>query len=192
MAKIGTNTLHGYVTREVVDAPILNQTNEIIRVAINDTDTRVDNLLGGASGAQTVKAAFDALATHKTSSDHDTHNDVLYYRKSAVDALLSAIAGPGRTVETIMSAIAGLTVHKGSADHDARYYTKSEVSALISGIALTSTIASGASFPAGGGYAVGQQFFLTTEQRVYVYNGTAWIPASNNEQESILNWMGVW
>lgn len=72
MAQIGANTLHRWATGEVVTADNMNNNQELLRTAINDTDTKI--------------------TTHKTSGDHDVryYQKTETYTKGELDAKINA------------------------------------------------------------------------------------------------------
>lgn len=86
MAKIEQGTLHDFVTGQTVTEPMLDQNFEIVRVAINDNDSRLNNTYTKAEVDERTQSA--ALDAHKVSGDHDYR----YYQKAEVDSKISTAA----------------------------------------------------------------------------------------------------
>lgn len=86
MARIEPGTLHDFVTGQIVTEQMLDQNFEIVRVAINDNDARLNNTYTKEEVDERTQSA--ALDAHKVSGDHDTR----YYQKAEVDSKIANAA----------------------------------------------------------------------------------------------------
>ena len=116
-----------------------DQGAESLRIAMNGA---IDDLVA-ATGAAEVGA------TAPTGLTGDTIQAIINAIATILDSNSSSISGLGTAVSdeasartsadsTLSSQISGnasaLTTHKGSGDHDSRYFTQTEVNALVSGV----------------------------------------------------------
>jgi hypothetical protein len=98
MAQVPANVLHKWVDGEIVTGQNMNNNQEVLRAAINDADSKTssnttqissnatiiaDHKSHGARDHTDLTSASD-FATHKTSSDHDAHNDARYATKTDI------------------------------------------------------------------------------------------------------------
>lgn len=86
-------------------------------VLTTETDSAIADAVGAGRTTETVKGAYDALATHKLAitGDHDGR----YYTETEIDSKVNIL----NNADTAQ--VNALTAHRtGSADHDSRYYNQ--------------------------------------------------------------------
>lgn len=103
------------VTGEIIT---VERWNELWNLNINQGDDTTETL---KATVNVLLEDVNALATHKTSTDHDGR----YYTEEEIDAKVSTLTAATSAVNS------ALTTHKGAADHDGRYYTEAEIDAKL-------------------------------------------------------------
>lgn len=127
MASIDIGSLTSWGDGTTFTAANYDNERNMIITAVNDNDSRINSILGTSyDGTTSLMSLSNALATHKTSGDHDSR----YFTQTQINTMLVDYLTTANAASTYLTQTnAASTYHTVSAFNTAiaSYYTKTQV-----------------------------------------------------------------